>query len=57
MVDYFFWYALVILAFLLGFFWNARREKVSTLVENDTQFQMEAILEMDKERIQSLGFH
>ena len=57
MLDVFFWYAIVILAFVLGFFWNVRREKVSTLVENDTQIQMEAILQMDRERIQSLGFH
>jgi hypothetical protein len=48
---------MVVLAFMFGFYWNSRREKVSAVVENDTQIQMEGILEMNRENIQSLGFH
>lgn len=57
MLEYYLFYIMVVLAFMFGFYWNSRREKVSAVVENDTQIQMEGILEMNRENIQSLGFH
>lgn len=57
MFEFYLCYLIVIIGFIFGFIWNTKREKTSKIISIQDQMQLESIFQMDRDKMQSLGFN
>lgn len=57
MLEMYCLYFFAFIGFIMGYYWNIKRDKSSELVLNDEQQQFQNILTMDQDKIAALGFN
>lgn len=57
MMEIYCLYFFAFIGFIMGYYWNMKRDKSSNFAGNDDQLQFQNILTMDKDKITALGFN